>query len=311
MYTPKNRILTNQYTRNNKLAVSASGEFYTGHYHKLYNGKMYTGKTPNDPPILELIEVEPTDENFAPELPQTELAYTDAPTIFSSLSTPGYDEGMVVDYARINNINLDKPQRKFLPYSFYPQPTEEQYEIGSFPRYFCLKYNEPIFTELNKEVFDALKNQDNKYQWELFAPFKLTWTLIGDPDYVKTTNRNIIKLTEKRLKIRGLDIFLRQNYLQFYKPTEVQINLVTDGTEYINRTTGLAYKGAYHIHPDKGPMVGATHISASHDYLDPVVSFTTPETTETPQVRPSSGGMTRSGGGGTTRSSGGGGGGGY
>jgi|MDSV01.1.fsa_nt_gb hypothetical protein len=217
MYTPKNRILTNQFTRDNKLIISSSQEFYTGYYHKLYDGKMYTGKTPNDPPTLQLVEIQPTDKNYTPNLPQTELAYTDAPTIFKSLDTPGYDESMIVDYARINAINLDKPQRKFLPYSYYPQPTEEQYEVGTFIRYFCLKQNEPIYTELNKEVYDALKNQDSKYQWELFLPFSLPWTLTGEENYVRTTNRNIVLLKEKNLKIAGLGIFLRNNYLQFYQ----------------------------------------------------------------------------------------------
>ena len=218
MYTPKNRILTNQFTRDNKLAISGSNEPYTGYYHKLYNGKLYTGKTPNDPPLLELVEIQPTDKNYTPDIPQTELAYTDAPTIFNSLDTPGYDEDMVVTYAVLNNINLDKPQRKFLPYPYYPEPTEEQYEIGMFNRYFCLKYNEPVYTEINKEVFDALQNQDGKYQWQLFFPFKLPWTLAGEEDYVRTTNRDVVLLTQKNLKISNLDRFLRYDYLKFYKP---------------------------------------------------------------------------------------------
>ena len=138
MYTPKNRILTNQVTRNNKLVIKSTQEFYNGFYHKLYNGKMYTGKTPNDPPIQELEEVVPTDQGFTPDLPQTELAYTDAPTIFDSLDTPGYSEEMVITYANLQGIDLNKPQRKFLPYSYYPKPTEEDYEIGDVYKIFLL-----------------------------------------------------------------------------------------------------------------------------------------------------------------------------
>ena len=35
MYTPKNRILTNQYSRGTKLVYISSGEYYTGFYHKI------------------------------------------------------------------------------------------------------------------------------------------------------------------------------------------------------------------------------------------------------------------------------------
>jgi hypothetical protein len=217
MYTPKNRILTNQVTRNNKLVIKSTQEFYNGFYHKLYNGKMYTGKTPNDPPIQELEEVVPTDQGFTPDLPQTELAYTDAPTIFDSLDTPGYSEEMVITYANLQGIDLNKPQRKFLPYSFYPNPTEEDYEIGMFTRYFCYKINELSYIELNKEVYDALVNQDSKYQWELYSAFKIPWTLIGDKDYVRTTNRNVVLIAEKDNKITRLGKFLRDDYTKFCK----------------------------------------------------------------------------------------------
>jgi len=34
--------------------------------------------------------------------------------------------------------------------------------------------------------------------------------------------------------------------------------------------TGEIYIGPYHIHPNKGPMVGATHVSSPHDFLIPL-----------------------------------------
>ena len=62
-----------------------------------------------------------------------------------------------------------------------------------FTRYFCYKINELSYIELNKEVYDALVNQDSKYQWEvIYSAFKIPWTLIGDKDYVRTTNRNVV-----------------------------------------------------------------------------------------------------------------------
>ena len=36
----------------------------------------------------------------------------------------------------------------------------------------------------------------------------------------------------------------------------------------MNRRTRKAYRGFYHVHPTKGPMVGKNHIPGAHDYLD-------------------------------------------
>lgn len=45
-------------------------------------------------------------------------------------------------------------------------------------------------------------------------------------------------------------------------------NLYTNGGEYF--LNGEEYIGAYHIHPEKGPMVGAYHVSEPHEYLVPI-----------------------------------------
>ena len=49
----------------------------------------------------------------------------------------------------------------------------------------------------------------------------------------------------------------------------VQTNLYTDGSEF-KLEDGTPYVGSYHIHPDKGPMVGALHVSSPHEYLFPL-----------------------------------------
>ena len=45
----------------------------------------------------------------------------------------------------------------------------------------------------------------------------------------------------------------------------IQNDLYTNGGRYL--LNGKEYIGPYHIHPDKGPMVGAQHINQPHDYL--------------------------------------------
>ena len=145
MYIPKNRILTNQYSNDRKLVYKTSQEVYIGSYYKTFDGKYFTGKTPNNPPNLELQLVEDTELDFTPSLPQNKLAYVNPPTIFDDINTPGYSSTMVITYAKLQGINLNDSTRKFLPYQCYPSPTPNDYEIGSFTRYFSMKINTNSF----------------------------------------------------------------------------------------------------------------------------------------------------------------------
>jgi len=211
MYIPKNKIVTNQYTEGNFLSVKTTGEFYKGFYYKTSDGKYFTGKTPNDPPNVELEIVTLVGEETSQTLPQNQILYSDI-----AIDPPGYSEKMVVNYANINNINLNNLPLKFTPVQSYPTPTEDDYKLGVFTRYFCVKINENRYLELSKDVYDKLVNKNSNYLWEPYTPFKLQWTIAGELDYVVNTNRNIILLTEKRLKRKGLDIFLRRNYGKFW-----------------------------------------------------------------------------------------------
>tara|TARA_R110000823_G_scaffold32814_5_gene92275 strand:+ start:634 stop:1287 length:654 start_codon:yes stop_codon:yes gene_type:complete len=216
MYIPKNRILTNQYTDDNKLMVKSTQEYYRGFYYKQFDGKYFTGKTPNDLPNNELVPIEDTATTFLPDTIQNSIAYGDYPTIFNDLNTPGYDEGMVVDYARLQGINLDEAARTLVPNQAYPEPTIDDYELGQFTRYFCVKVNQPIYLELNKETYEKIKDKDVAYLWQPYTPFKIQWTIVGDREEVKQTNRNIVLLQERDNKRIGLSSFLKNNYTKFY-----------------------------------------------------------------------------------------------
>ena len=47
-------------------------------------------------------------------------------------------------------------------------------------------------------------------------------------------------------------------------------NLYTAGGEYRIEGTSTEFIGFFHIHPEKGPMVGPKHVSAPHAYLVPL-----------------------------------------
>ena len=217
MYIPKSRILTNQYSDNNSLVYKSTQEVYKGFYYKTFEGKYFTGKTQNDPPNDELELIQDINSTPVISTPQNSIAYSDAPTIFDDINTPGYSERMVVKYANLQDINLNKSTTKNLPSQFYPQPGEEGYNIGSFTRYFCVKSNQPIWLELSKEIFDNLNNRSGEWLWEPYQLVTLQWTLIGDKKNVASTNRDIILIAERRNKVTGLNRFLRGNWLKFYK----------------------------------------------------------------------------------------------
>jgi hypothetical protein len=215
-YIPKNKISTNLYSRNNDLVYKSNQKKYTGYYYKTYTGQYFTGKNPNDGVNDELVRVLPTDTDYNRNSLQSKIAFTDAPTIFDSLDTPGYSEEMIINYTALKNISLDESTYKHLPTSYYPNPTEEDYNLGVFTRYFCVKANEDIYLEISKDTYNALNNQKGDWLWELYTPFQFLWTISGEDKEVEKTNYNMTIIQEKRLKRRGLTQFLRNNYLKFY-----------------------------------------------------------------------------------------------
>jgi len=54
-YIPKNKVQTNLYTEGNEYIYASSKTKYVGYYYKLYNGKIFSGTTPNYPDTKELI----------------------------------------------------------------------------------------------------------------------------------------------------------------------------------------------------------------------------------------------------------------
>lgn len=176
MYIPKNKIQTNLYTSGGEYALVPSGQEYIGYYYKLYDGKFFTGKTPNDSNIREIIYIIP-------------------------------------------NIPTNSDNENFLSIPYNPLfPTEQDYQVGEFTRYFNIKRNQAIFTEISKDTYTKFKQQDPQVSWELYRVFSLSWVLKGNIDNVAQVNKNITELTEVKEKVLGLSLYLKENWTQYYKP---------------------------------------------------------------------------------------------
>lgn len=189
-YYPESQIQTNLYSNNSYQKVS-DGTYYTGPYWRTSKGKYYTGATPDFIQSEELI----------PAL-NSKPAGTDA-------TQPDF-----VPEPYIPNLI-----GRTLPAYYLPAPTPEDYKAGSFLRYFYRRINQPIFVEISKEDYNALKQQDSKYDWAVTNPFTVLWTITGDKRHVEKTNQNVVLIIQQRAlnNLRGLTTYFQGNYLKFYK----------------------------------------------------------------------------------------------
>ena len=211
MYIPKNRLITNLKTNQGEFVYKSTNTSYNGFYWKSYDGKYFTGKNPNDLPSVEIIPQINTNISIdAPTL-------TIAPPLINTINNNS-ETDLTFEYIPLKNIDITTI--KILPSQYYPTPTQDDYNLGAFSRYFVVKANENIYLEVNKDTYDNINNQSPDWAWELYTPFSILWTLIGERNTVFITNRNITQLTEQRLKRRGLQEFLKRNYLKFYKTNE-------------------------------------------------------------------------------------------
>jgi hypothetical protein len=188
-YYPKNRIQTDLYTNGGEYSIKSTGENYTGYYYKLYNNTIFTGKTPNDSPNQELTLYSETIEDN-PLL-----------VIVEPFSDP-----------EVNNYNLltEKPSPKIVPLPYYPVPTENDYKLGEFQRYFMKQINNLSFTEISKIDYNALVNRNETYLWPLYTPISIPWEISGNKDQIQQTNKRITLLTEQQSKVYGFSKFIEK-----------------------------------------------------------------------------------------------------
>jgi hypothetical protein len=197
MYYPKSQIKTNLYTNGGEFALITTNQEYIGYYWSTSTGKNYSGKTPDDIDVVELIT-----------LPQK------SPSTSNSISNYIVTIGLNEYY---NNIKQLKSQTLFLPTYYQPQPTQQDYQIGEFRRYFTKKTNELLYTEVSKDTYDNILNKNSQWLWQDYLAFNIPWSISGDKLTVAKTNKNIVDLTIKNLILPKFNDYLRNDYLKFYK----------------------------------------------------------------------------------------------
>lgn len=227
-YIPLNKIIANQFTEGKEFVIKSNGEEYTGSYYILYNGKFFTGKTPNDSPNIEIVKPSEVKDSFW-EVESEGLEFMAYAENFDGI-IPGTNNYQDMD--EVNNYNLRKSVDiskiiKF-PQQQYPKPTSKNYELRQFTRCFCYKINEPIFIEITPEVYNFLITKDPNWDFKNYIPFNVPWTITGELGRVETSNKNQVLIAEKNIKRRNLGRFLNFNYTKFCLDPKIYTQLLKD-----------------------------------------------------------------------------------
>lgn len=213
MYYPKSQITANLYTNGNELFLN--GESYTGYYFKTSKGTFFTGRNTSDKPNLPLY---PNSQNFWEAEAQSEQ--TGAEFVQPADNYDGFVYQNQKQDPKINfTYSALKTQQTptFLPYYSPTLPTQQDYQIGEFQRYFCKKTNEILYIEINQEQFDKLVGKDPQIEFSLYQPFTITWILTGDKQQVAKTNKNIVELASVRQKLPKFDQYLKFDYTKYFQ----------------------------------------------------------------------------------------------
>lgn len=224
-YYPLSQITSNLYTNGNEFSLVPNDEStgYIGSYWTNSRNLSYTGKTPQDTPTQRLYPIiSQLSGNSTGSFNLTQQFLTvNIPTIFFPDDTTGAPKYLLGETAYVNNLaystikNVDMNQIIVAPTYSPTIPTEKDYQIGEYRRYFCKKTNEIIYIEINKDIYDKLVNKDPSILYQLYQPFNLPWQLTGDKYQVFITNENITELTSKQQNLPMLSEYLRYEFNKY------------------------------------------------------------------------------------------------
>jgi hypothetical protein len=199
MYYPLSQIKTNLHTNGGEFVISSTKENYIGYYFKTSAGEYFTGRNQND-------------------LPNQPLT----PSDILSPSTSPVVESITIENINIFNVeydilkNTDVNQTTLLPIYTLTFPSPQDYQVGEFRRFFCKKTNEIQYIEIDPKQYSLLTNKDPQILWQLYFPFNIPWSISGQVDIVARTNKNIVELTIKQLKLPRFNDYLKNDYLKYF-----------------------------------------------------------------------------------------------
>jgi hypothetical protein len=201
MYYPLSQIKTNLYTNDGEYTILSSREEYTGYYWKTSDGKFFTGRTPQDTPTNELVKI--LEYN---SLPNTLIQQT-------TLNSINQEDVRNTLYLDVKNVNIE--QVILIPTYAPTYPTAQDYQVGEFRRFFCKKSNEIQYIEIDPKQYSLLTSKDPQILWQLYTPFNIPWVISGTAQNIFQTNKNMVELTMKQLKLPRFNEYLKNDYIKY------------------------------------------------------------------------------------------------
>jgi hypothetical protein len=203
-YYPKSQIKPNLYTNGGEYYLSTTNEDYKGYYYELSNNQKYTGKTPQDGPnILLLTTLPDTSEIISPDV-----------TLNQNFIESLEDELITIQYNSIPNVQI--PIKRSIPKFNLTIPTQQNYDLGVFTRYFCKKNNENIYLEIDEQTYKYLFSRNKNIAWDLYTPTYTLWYLTGNKDVVYKANKGLVVNIENTQKWYGFSQYFKDKFLQYY-----------------------------------------------------------------------------------------------
>ena len=162
-YYPKSQVTVNLYTSGGEYSRADNGKDYTGFYWSNSANEYYTGKTPTEKPSVRLVR------NSSSNTPSTSGG-TNETGVLESTSESWQ---VVTTYSRTSSPGK-------IPQRFNTLPTEKDYELGEYQRYYTKKRNQNIYFEISQQDYILLAQRNEKIQYQLYQPISLSWTISGN-----------------------------------------------------------------------------------------------------------------------------------
>lgn len=186
---------------------------YSGKYYETYDGRAFTGPTP---------EVGPS------QLLERVQTYLSAPGLDNSNLTSRQRQDLA-SRTGVAASTLADSRIPGQPNSYFPQPTEQDYRKGYIIRYFTKKENERGFvTEISQDEYNSIVNGTADYDITIYQTATILWKLVGPLNSKRESQYNIIpgiidtnkRLTESANKtFLGIVDFIGGDYAKFARPT--------------------------------------------------------------------------------------------
>jgi len=206
-YYPSFATKNNQITKGNEFLLEEQP--YSGNFYYDYKGDAYTGTDSVHGSNLFLTPISTTKNGIV--------------SINTKFISPSQKEGS------INRSNLQFTSKNLEPATYYPQPTNSDYQKGYITRYFAKKINQSGYVvEISPAEYVAFTNGEVRYDVSFYQVVSILWKITGPLNSQRISQYDIragIIDTNKRLtdaaepNFVGIVAFIGGDYTKYAKPT--------------------------------------------------------------------------------------------